>query len=72
MTRSIALAALVAAAVAGCARAPAEPPAAAAADSVPLKFVPYCGQTWSVGAQGYLDTPCPAGINYGGSGLGVR
>jgi len=64
MTRSIAFAALLAA-VAGCAQKPAEPPPVAAA-TPPLTsgFIPYCGPVWSVGRQGYVQIPCPAGTNY--------
>jgi hypothetical protein len=76
MTRSIALATLVAAALAGCAQKPAEPPPVAAASPAATSpavtspavtgFVPYCGPIWSVDRQGYVDIPCPAGSNYDG------
>ena len=68
MTRSIAFAALLVAAVAACAQKPVEAPPMAAADSIPLKFVPYCGPIWLVTAQGYVNIPCPPGVNYGGGG----
>ncbi|HTE35823.1 MAG TPA: hypothetical protein VK630_04695 [Reyranella sp.] len=65
MTRSIAFAALLAASVAACAQKPiAPPPPAAAANLNPSGFIPYCGPVWSVGRQGYVEIPCPAGTNY--------
>ena len=67
MTRSIAFAALLGAAVAACAQAPAEPPPPAVVAFTPATFVPYCGQLWKVAAQGYVDIPCPPGINYDGA-----
>ena len=66
MTKSIAFAVLLGAAVAACAQAPAEPPPAVVAFT-PATFVPYCGQLWKVAAQGYVDIPCPHGINYDGA-----
>ena len=63
MTRSIALATLLAA-LAGCAQKPAEPPPVAAADAGVTGFISYCGPVWSVGRQGYVQVPCPAGTNY--------
>ena len=74
MTRSIAVAALLAAAVAACAQKPAEPPVAAAAPAatVPAATVPagggllpYCGPVWSVERQGYVSMPCSGGTNAG-------
>ena len=67
MTRSIAFATLFAAALAGCAQKPVEPPAVAAANPAITGFVPYCGPVWSVGRQGYVQIPCPAGTNYDGA-----
>ena len=64
MTRSIAFAALLAVSVAGCAQKPVAPPPAAAANLNPSGFNPYCGPVWSVGRQGYVEIPCPAGTNY--------
>ena len=64
MTRSIAFAALLAAAVAACAQKPVAPPPVAAANLTPSGFIPYCGPVWSVGRQGYVEIPCPAGTNY--------
>jgi hypothetical protein len=72
MTRSISFAALLVTAVAACAATRVEPPPVAAVEPVPLNFVPYCGQKWSVGAQGYIDIPCPPGVHYEGGGKGVR
>jgi len=63
MTRSIAFAALLAAALAGCAQKPAEPPPAATVTSL----VPYCGPVWSVSRQGYVQPPCPGEIANGGA-----
>ena len=64
MTRSIAVAALLAASVAACAQKPVEPPPVAAAPPMPASFIPYCGPVWSVGRQGYVYIPCPDGTNY--------
>lgn len=64
MTRSLPFAALLAAALAACAQKPAEPPPVAAADPITSGFIPYCGPVWSVGRQGYVEIPCPAGTNY--------
>jgi hypothetical protein len=64
MTRSIALAALLAASVGACAQKPAEPPPVAAVNPVAHAFDPYCGPTWSVGRQGYVQIPCPDGGTY--------
>jgi len=64
MMRSIAVAALLAATVGGCAQKPAEPPPVAAATPVPGGFIPYCGPVWSVGRQGYVEIPCSPGTNY--------
>jgi hypothetical protein len=71
MTRSIALATVLATALAGCAQKPADAPPMAAANpaaaSTPVTgFVPYCGPIWSVDRQGYVEIPCPAGSNYDG------
>ena len=67
MTRSIALATLLAAALAGCAQKPAEAPVAAANPAATAaSFVPYCGPIWSVDRQGYVEIPCPAGSDYDG------
>jgi hypothetical protein len=63
MTRSIAFATLLAAALAGCAQKPAEPPPAATVTSL----VPYCGPVWSVSRQGYVRIPCPGEPGYGGA-----
>lgn len=64
MTRSIAFATLLAAALAGCAQKPAEPPPVAAADPGVSSFISYCGPVWSIDRQGYIRIPCPAGTNY--------
>jgi hypothetical protein len=64
MTRSIAFVALLAAAVAGCAQKPVEPPPVAAANPTTTGFIPYCGPVWSVGRQGYVNIPCADGGNY--------
>jgi hypothetical protein len=68
MTRSIALATLLAATLAGCAQKPATPAAAAApvaaADAGGSGFISYCGPVWSIDRQGYVQVPCPAGTNY--------
>jgi hypothetical protein len=65
MTRSIAVAALLAATVAACAQKPVEPPpVAAATPPAPASFIPYCGPVWSVGRQGYIYIPCADGGNY--------
>ena len=66
MTRSIAFATLLAAALAGCAQKPADPPPVAAAAPAPAVtgFIPYCGPVWSDGRQGYVQIPCPPGTNY--------
>jgi hypothetical protein len=69
MTRSIILAGLLAAALAGCART-ATPPVApeAATDFAGTSgFVPYCGPLWSVTGQGYRYVPCPPGSHYEGA-----
>lgn len=71
MTRSIVLAALLVAVLAGCAQNPAPPPVAVAASpvtSLTSGFEPYCGPTWSVGKQGYVMIPCPPGSTYPGGG----
>jgi hypothetical protein len=64
MTRSIAFATLLAAALAGCAKTPVEAPPVAAADAVVGGFIPYCGPVWSIDRQGYVQVPCPAGTDY--------
>jgi len=65
MTRSIACATLLAAALAGCAKKPAEPPPVAAAPVPgPNALISYCGPVWSIDRQGYVQVPCPAGTNY--------
>jgi hypothetical protein len=65
MTRSIVFAALLVAALAGCSRNTPPPVAAeASVNSLTSGFVPYCGPIWSVGKQGYVEIPCPPGINY--------
>ena len=68
MTRSIVLAALLPMALAACAQPPAPPPASETSlESLKSAFVPYCGPVWSVGKQGYVIIPCPAGSNYPGA-----
>ena len=67
MTRSILLAALLAASLAACSRysvAPHEPPVDSPVTSLTSGFVPYCGPIWSVDRQGYLIIPCPPGSNF--------
>ncbi|CAN5566743.1 hypothetical protein BH10PSE7_BH10PSE7_44280 [soil metagenome] len=64
MTRSIAFATLLAAALGGCAQKPAEPPPVASANAGVTGFIAYCGPVWSVDRQGYVQIPCPAGTNY--------
>lgn len=64
MMRSIAFAALLAAALAACAQKPAAPPPVAAADPITSGFISYCGPVWSVGRQGYVNIPCPDGTSY--------
>lgn len=67
MTRAIAVAILSVAALAGCAQKPTEPPPMAAAAAVPPSFIAYCGPVWSDARQGYLQIPCPPGVNYPGA-----
>jgi hypothetical protein len=70
MPRSIVFAALLATALAACARnpAPVAPPAPeTSVDSLKSAFVPYCGPVWSVGKQGYVYIPCPPGSTYPGA-----
>jgi hypothetical protein len=66
VTRSIAFAALLVVAVSGCVETPVQPSPPPVA-FVPAPFVPYCGQIWKVAGQGYIDIPCPPGINYAGA-----
>lgn len=68
MMRSFAVAILSAAALAGCAQKPAAPPpAVAVAAPADTGFLPYCGPVWSVGRQGYVQIPCPAGVDHSGA-----
>lgn len=66
----ILLVALLAGALAACARNTAQPPAAdaPAVNSLTSGFEPYCGPVWLVGRQGYVLIPCPPGSGYA-SGL---
>jgi hypothetical protein len=73
MTKSILLAALLAATLGGCgwwhpeAAQPPAPPSATDVESLKSGFVPYCGPLWSVPKQGYINIPCPPGSNYPGA-----
>jgi hypothetical protein len=74
MTKSITLAALLAATLGACSWMSPPPPANAttpdtAVNSLKSAFVPYCGPIWSVGKQGYQTIPCPPGSNYLGASV---
>jgi hypothetical protein len=67
MTRSIAVAALLAA-VSACAQPPVEPaPPVALVNPATAGFEAYCGPIWSVYRQGYQYIPCPPGSRYPGA-----
>ena len=60
MTRSILLAALLAATLGACARYSVAPHTESVASFAP-GFAPYCGPVWLVDRQGYVALPCPDG-----------
>ena len=66
MAKSILFAVPLVVALAGCAQftalRPAPPPPADGPAAFVPGFTPYCGPTWSVDKQGYVDIPCPGGI----------